>query len=353
MKLIDKIVLEDVKKISDCTNSLGLRNKSVLLTGANGLIGSYLAYFFSYLNEELNYKTKVHLVTKSEITENSRIYALLNANNFLITNKDLSEPNVYNEKYDFIVHAAGYAAPAAFLENPVRTIDVNYIGIKSILESAVKTSPHARILYLSSSEIYGSPTPESFPTPETYEGSSSITNNRACYIESKRLSEVLCLSYMQKYGLNIRIARPALSYGPGLSFDDERVISQFMKKAHLEKVINMVDDGRDLRSFCYMSDVLRQLLNILLFSKDAIYNVGSQEEEVTIKELALLIGELMGTMVVSGPGKDPSVIGAPSRVCLSMKKMENEFGFKPQVALREGLKRTIEWNLAREKSTNS
>ncbi len=352
MKLIDKIVSEDIKKISDCTNSLELKEKTILLTGANGLIGSYLAYFFNYLNEKLNYKIKVHLVTKNEISTNSRIYPLVNASDFSITKKDLSEPSTYNEKYDFIIHAAGYAAPASFLEDPIKTIDVNYIGIKSILESAVKTSPRARILYLSSSEIYGSPTPDNFPTPEEYEGLSAVTNNRACYIESKRLSEVLCLSYIKKHGLAIRIARPALSYGPGLSFDDGRVISQFMKKAHLNKVINMVDDGMDLRSFCYMSDVLRQLLNILLFSKSTVYNVGSQEEEVTIKELAQLIGELMETKVIPGPGKNSNVIGAPSRVCLSMKKLENEFGFKPQVTLREGLKRTIEWNLAREKSTN-
>lgn len=350
MKLIDNIVLEDVKRVSDCTNSTDLRNKSILLTGANGLIGSYLAYFFYYLNERFNYKIKVCLVTKNEISKNSRIYPLVGTSNFSFIQKDLSKPNVYYEKYDFIIHAAGYAAPSSFLEDPIKTIDVNYIGIKSILESAVKTSPHARILYLSSSEIYGSPASDNLPTPEEYEGLSSVTNNRACYIESKRLSEVLCLSYAQKYNLVVRIARPALSYGPGLGFNDGRVISQFIKKAHLNKIINMIDNGVDLRSFCYMSDVLRQLLNILLFSKDTIYNVGSQEEEVTIKELASIIGDLMKAEVVSGLGKNSNVIGAPSRVCLDMRKLENEFGFKPQVSLKDGLERTIKWNLNREQN---
>jgi dTDP-glucose 4,6-dehydratase/UDP-glucuronate decarboxylase len=317
----------------------------ILLTGASGLIGSYFAHLFHYLNEERGFDIEVDLITRSETTKGSRIYDLVGAKKFNFIQKDLSQYTVYKEKYDYVIHAAGYGAPAAFLENALRTIDVNYIGLKSILESCLATNPATKILYLSSSEIYGSPT--IFPTPETYPGNSPTTSNRACYIESKRLSEVLALNYISLRNAYIKIARPALTYGPGMSFDDKRVISQFIQKAHSEKEIRMIDDGRDLRCFCYMSDALRQLVNILLYGKDAIYNVGSSQEEVSIKQLADMIGELAGAQVIAGPGKTAAVAAAPSRVCLDMSKLEKEFGFTPSVRMKEGLKNTIEWSIAR------
>ncbi|PIU99068.1 epimerase [Candidatus Wolfebacteria bacterium CG03_land_8_20_14_0_80_36_15] len=346
MKSSQEIIFEDIKWVIEKTDFSPLAGKRILLTGANGLIGSYFAHLFHYLNENLKIGLKADLITRSEISPKSRIYYLKNSPHLKIIQKDLSQYNVYTEPYDYVIHSAGYATPAAFLKEPLQTIDVNYIGLKSIFESFVKINPQARILYLSSSEIYGMPTPENFPTPETYAGNSSVTSTRACYVESKRLAEVITLHYVKAYGLAAKIARPALSYGPGMTFDDERVIGQFMKKANEKKVIDMIDDGRDLRCFCYLSDVLRQLVNVLLFAKDTIYNVGFSEE-VSIRQLAGIIGELTGAKVIPGPGKTTAVIDAPSRVHLNLSKIQNEFGFKPAISLKEGLQRTIDWNLSR------
>lgn len=349
MNSSERIINSDIQRVCDSTNMGPFAHSKVLLAGANGLIGSYLAHLFHYLNERHGFGIEVDLITRSEITKSSRIYSLKGAKNFNIILQDLSQYAVYPQKYDYIIHAAGYAAPAMFLQDPIRVIDVNYIGLKSMLESSVKANPAAKILYLSSSEIYGSPTPEYFPTPETYPGNSAVTNNRACYIESKRLSEVLALSYISQHKLYVRIARPALSYGPGMPLDDKRVISQFVRKAYVEKEIRMLDDGRDLRCFCYISDVLRQLVSILLYGKDVIYNVGSAEEEVSVKRLAEMIGEVMSVKVIPGPGKTEAVIGAPSRVCLDMGKLEGEFGFKPEVRMKEGLKNTVDWSVGHAK----
>ncbi|HUZ92680.1 MAG TPA: NAD-dependent epimerase/dehydratase family protein [Candidatus Paceibacterota bacterium] len=325
-----------------------MRDKRILIAGANGLIGAYFGYLINYLNEELHYNIQADLITRGEIDEKKRIYDLKNAKNFNLIQQDLAKPVSYVKKYDYIVHAAGYGAPSRFLQDPVNVMDVNYIGLKSILESYREINPKAKILYLSSSEIYGSPPPDQIPTMETYAGNSSVNNNRACYIESKRLSEVLALTYVDRYKMNVRIARPALSYGPGLSMDDERVIGQFMKKAYKEKRIDMIDDGRDLRCYCYISDAVKQLIYILLFGKSTTYNVGSSREEISIKDLAMTIGEIMSAKVVVGRGKTAEVIGAPGRVCLDMRKLEFEFNFKPVVGIKEGLRRTIEWNLAVE-----
>ncbi len=346
MKSCKDIILEDVKRVYELTDLSLFKNKKVLLTGGSGLIGSYFTYLFYYLNEYTNANIGVDIITRNKILKGSKISYVKDSKHFNFISEDLSKYKKYGRFYDFIIHAAGYAAPSVFLNDPVRVIDVNYIGLKSILESMLKVNPDAKILYLSSSEVYGSPTPENFPTPETYAGNSDVTNNRACYIESKRLSEVLALTYINIYKMNIKIARPALSYGPGMSFDDKRVISQFIKKAYFEKEIWMIDDGRDLRCFCYISDVLRQLVNILLFAKENIYNVGSSKEEISIKDLANIIGELMGVKVTPGMSKTKEVVGAPSRVCLDMTKLEKEFGFEPIVRLKDGLKRTIDWSIA-------
>jgi nucleoside-diphosphate-sugar epimerase len=346
MKSSDKIIFEDVERaVVDLDLSL-LKESKILLLGASGLIGTYFSYLIYYLNTQLGFDIKADLYTRVPITPRSRLAFLSEGKGIRFFNHDVSQYKEYNNPYDFMIHAAGYSSPAAFLQDPIKTIDLNYIGVKSILESAVKNSPNAKILYLSSSEVYGSPSAESFPTPEAYVGNSSITNNRACYIESKRLAEVLCLSYAKMHNLHVRIARPALFYGPGITMKDGKVIGQFMNKAYHEKVINMVDDGKDLRCFCYVGDTLTELLNILLFSKEFIYNIGSEEEEISIFQLATLIGKHLSSPVILGPGKDSVVAGAPSRVHLDMRKLKEEFGFTPHVRMEEGLRRTIDWNLA-------
>ena len=346
MKSSKEILLEDIKNVVKKIDCAPLRKKRILLTGARGLLGSYFAHLMHYLNSELSYGIEADLITKNPIAASSFLQSIVGTPGLSFFAKDVSEPIAYDRAYDYMIHAAGYGTPAVFVRDPIKTIDVNYIGIQSMLKSARRRNPSTKILYCSSSKIYGSPSAEHVPTPETFVGESSVTSNRACYIESKRLSEVLCLAYASEFGMDVKIARPALTYGPALTFLSGRVISEFMKKAYLYKKIEMKDDGRDLRAYCYGGDTLRQLLSILLYSKDRIYNVGSSEEEVSIKELAERIGVCMGASVLPGPGKDEAVTAAPSRVCLDMAKVINEFGFKPEVSLDKGLGRMIDWNMA-------
>ena len=346
MKLSDEIIFEDVERAIDGLDISSLKNAKFLLLGASGLIGAYFSYLIYYLNTKRGFHIEADLYTRRSVARDPRFDIFKGAPGMHFFEHDASTYTKYEKKYDFMVHATGYGSPAFFLEDPIKTIDLNYMGMKSILESAVVRSPKARILYLSSSEIYGSPTEANFPTPETYPGNSPVTSNRACYVESKRLTEVLCLNYVKLHNMAVRIARPALSYGPGMTFGGGRVISQFMNKAYTDKKIKMVDDGGDLRCFCYMSDVLRELLYILLHSKDMIYNVGSSAEEISIMDLAKLIGKLMSVEVIAGSGKDFAVAAAPSRVKLDLTKLEKESGSRPAVKMFEGMRRTIDWNTA-------
>ncbi|MAF80293.1 hypothetical protein CL629_04430 [bacterium] len=346
MKLHEEIVYEDIEAACKGIDLEPLKNSRILLTGANGFLGSYFAHLFNYCNEKKNFNIQCDCITKSEISPRSRIFPLKEKKGFSFIIKDLTEYTAYDTPYDIVIYAAGYAAPKKFLEDPISVIDVNYIGIKSVLENVLRVNPKASIMYFSSSEIYGSPEPKNIPTTETYDGRVSIVNNRACYMESKRLAEVLCLIYKDNLKADIKIVRPALTYGPGLSFDDERVIGQFMGKAYQNKKIEMIDEGRDTRAFCYIRDALQELLHVLLYGRDTIYNIGSSKEEISIKELADIIGDIMGVPVKAGQIKEDAVKGAPGRVCLDMSKIEKEFNISPQVGMKEGLKRTIDWNKA-------
>ena len=346
MKSSDQIIIDDVERAIADIDLSSFKNARVLLSGASGLLGAYFAYLFYYLNTSKGYGVQADFITRNPINENSFLYKISRSEGFSFVAKDLSEPATYEGAYDFMIHAAGYGSPVRFIEDPIKTINVNFIGIKSMLEHAARTNPKCKVLYFSSSEIYGSPSAANIPTPETYVGNGAITSNRACYTESKRLSEVLCLAHVAQYGMHVRIVRPALTYGPALTFLSGRVIGEFMKKAYLTKTIDMKDDGSDLRSYCYIGDALRQLLVVLLFSEDTIYNIGSAKEEVSIKQLAEKIGALMDAKVVVGPGKDVAVLAAPSRVCLDMTKVKKEFGVEAEVSLGEGLKRMIDWNRA-------
>ena len=347
----EEIVNEDAERAVMRLDASPLRGARVLLAGANGLLGSSFAHFFNHLNRSQGFGISCDCVTKNELSPESRIYDLREASGFRIIQANLATDTPYDGAYDFVIYAAGYSAPLRFLRDPLEVVEVNYDGMKRLLRHVREKSQRAKVLYFSSSEIYGSPPPESIPTPETYPGNSPVTNPRACYVESKRLTEVMCLIYRSQ-GIDVKIVRPALTYGPGLGLQDERVLSQFVRKAHLDKKIDMLDDGRDLRAYCYGEDMLVELLLILLKGKEVIYNAGSDREEVSIKDLALTIGSIMGVPVNVGAPRQGAV-GAPGRGLLDISKVRNEFGFAPKVTLEEGLRRTIQWATSNSENQNN
>src|SRR6185312_13510212 len=161
------------------------------------------------------------------------------------------------------VHSAGFSAPAKFQENPLATIDVNVNGIRWLLELA-KEKKSESLLYMSSGEIYGNPPAEWLPTPETYPGNVRTDSLRACYTESKRLAETLCVVYAEKFSVPAKIARPFIVYGPGLSAaQDRRVMADFIRSGLEGKPISMMSPGRDTRSYCYITDAMVAFFEIL------------------------------------------------------------------------------------------
>ncbi len=196
---------------------------------------------------------------------------------------------------NWIIHAASIASPTYYRLHPLETIDANINGLRFMLEYArqrIDAAPGTfhGLLFFSTSEIYGDPTPDAIPTPETYRGLVSCTGPRACYDESKRLGETLCVLYSQQYGVPVSMARPFNNYGPGLKLTDGRVLPDFARDALEGRDIVMRSNGSPTRTFCYITDALVGYLKVLVRGRRGEpYNIGIEKPETSMRELADLV----------------------------------------------------------------
>jgi dTDP-glucose 4,6-dehydratase len=196
----------------------------------------------------------------------------------------------------------------------------------------------ATYLFTSTSEVYGDP--EVNPQPESYRGNVDPYGPRSCYDESKRYGEALIRGYRDKHDLDVRVARIFNTYGPRMRLDDGRVIPNFMKQALTGRDLTVYGDGDQTRSFCYVSDMIDGLVALLESSVEEPVNIGNPDER-TINELANVVLEVTGSD--SGityeelPPQDPQVRRP------DISKARSELGWEPQVSLREGLGRSVEF----------
>ena len=234
---------------------------------------------------------------------------------------------------DYIVHAASIASPKYYRKWPIETMDANVNGLRNVLDYAVAQkaagTPMEGILFYSTSEIYGDPQPEFIPTPETYRGNVSCTGPRACYDESKRYGETLCVNFAQQHGIPVRIARPFNNYGPGLKLTDARVLPDFVRDVLADRDIVMLSDGSPTRTFCY---------------------IGIEKPEISMKELADRVIEnaqdlfdYKGKLVRQTSDDKDYLVDNPNRRCPIIEKARTELGYEPTVSVADGLRRTWVW----------
>jgi len=246
----------------------------------------------------------------------------------------------FTEMADYIVHGAGYGQPIKFLEDEMATIEINTEMTANLFKFYLK--PGGSFLYLSTSEVYsGLQFP---PFKESEIGTTTPEHPRACYIESKRCGETICMA-QRRLGIDAKVARLSLVYGEGVKKGDTRVVSQFIEQALTNKKIDLLDQGNAKRTYCYVSDAVKILWKILLEGRKPIYNVGGFST-ITIYELAKTIGSILNVPVniPKGNGKH-GLVGAPKNVRLDMDRVLNEFDmqFQDFVELKDGLKKTIAW----------
>ena len=256
---------------------------------------------------------------------------------------------------DFVIHAASIASPTYYRQHPIETMDANVNGLRLLLERCraqhAAGRPVAGFLFFSTSEIYGDPTPDQIPTPETYRGNVSCTGPRACYDESKRFGETLCVNFARAFDLPVTIARPFNNYGPGLKITDRRVIADFARDLLAGRDLVLLSDGSPTRTFCYVADAVVGYYKILVRGRAGEpYNIGNETPEISMRDLATTLAGLARSLVgytgrvVHRDSADRQYLSDnPQRRCPVIAKARTELDFDPQWVLEDGLARTLVW----------
>ena len=325
MNFLEKDINSIVKNIDFSL----LQNKKILITGASGLVGFYLTQCVKKLQDELN--IDVYLSYKNSIPEYLKEYY-----NFPYTELKGDVTSIKIPKFfDVIIHSSGYGQPMKFLDDSLTTIKINTHATINLLDSL---SPTGKFLFMSTSELYSGN--NNFNIDESQIGTTTPSHSRACYIESKRCGETICHSYISS-GYDVKIARLSLAYGPGTKINDQRVLNSLIQKGLLNDKIELLDSGDAIRTYCYITDVIEMLFNILFFGKKVVYNIGGKSK-VSILELANMIGNELGKETTI-PKIENELNGNPKIVNISVDEYINEFNKNEFISLQEGIKTTIEW----------
>jgi UDP-glucuronate decarboxylase len=327
--------------------------KTILLAGGAGFLGRHFISLFRHLNKEFLKKPCRVLSADNFITGDQ---AALHADgrydpNILDVWADISYPLPMRDELHFIIHAAGVASPVYYMKYPMETIEGAVLGAKNLLELARRNKQLEGFLFFSSSEIYGDPDPKAVPTPETYHGYVSSVGPRACYDESKRLGETISTIYQQRYAVPVTIVRPFNVFGPGMQHNDRRVIPMFTYEALNSRALPVHGDGRQTRTFCYITDAICGFLKTLLRGKPGeAYNIGNSNNEISMADLAAMYAAVVpGATVrfISYPDTYPA--GEPQRRCPDLTKAAKDLGYGAKVELQAGLARFVAW--AREQQS--
>ena len=345
---------DDVK---DIIASLGadahrFAGKTILLSGGAGFLGRHFIAVFRRLNQDvLSAPCRVISADNYITGEQSALHEGGRSDpNLLEVWADVSYPLPVREDLHFIIHAAGVASPVYYMKYPLETIESAVQGTKNLLELGRRNKELEGFIFFSSSEIYGDPDPKSVPTPETYHGYVSSVGPRACYDESKRLGETISTIYHQQFNVPVRIVRPFNVFGPGMKHNDRRVIPMFTYEALNGRPLPVHGDGRQTRTFCYITDAISGFLKTLLNGRPGEpYNIGNSHNEISMADLARTFGSVVpGATVKFIPYPDSYPAGEPQRRCPDLAKAANDFGYASRIDIEEGLTRFVAWAGAQE-----
>ena len=305
---------------------------NILVAGGAGFVGSHLC-------EALVKKgSSVICIDNLGTGRMENLSSLKGNKKFRFIKHDIRRPVKIKEKIHWVFHLASYASPPYYQTKSIETLMTNSLGTYNILEFCRQKK--ARYLITSTSEAYGDP--QEHPQKETYWGHVNPVGIRSCYDEAKRFAEALTMEYVRKHNLDARIIRIFNTYGPRLQKDDGRVISNFINQCLEKKPLTIYGDGKQTRSFCYVSDQVAGLIAAMDSSaaKGEVINIGNPDE-FTMIEAAKIIKEMTGS--TSKIKYMPLPKDDPARRRPDISKAKKLLGWEPEVKLREGLRHTIEW----------
>ncbi len=304
--------------------------KTILITGAAGFIGSHLCDFL------LENGFRVIAMDNLATGDLKNIEHLRSNKNFSYIHHDVSKHIAVNDDLDFVLHFASPASPIDYQKIPIQTLKAGSLGTHNTLGLAL--AKKAKYVLASTSEVYGDPLVN--PQPETYWGNVNPVGIRGCYDEAKRFSEALTMAYHRIHKLDTKIVRIFNSYGPKMRKEDGRAVPNFITQALSNKPITVYGDGKQTRSFCYVSDLIEGIYKLMNSSLNEPLNMGNPEEH-TVLEFAEIIKEL--TKSNSKIVFKPLPVDDPHVRCPDITKARKELKWQPKVGLKEGLHNTIEW----------
>lgn len=322
-----------------------LANKTILLTGGRGFLGRYFARTLVQLNQTTLKKSPCRIIVLDNLItagkEGSRTEQLPRCK---IIKHDIIKPFKIPGKVDYILHAAGIASPFYYRAYPLETLEVATAGTKNMLEAARKQQ--ARVLFFSSSEIYGDPDPRQVPIQESYRGNVSCQGPRACYDESKRLGETLCYIYHELHGISVSTVRPFNVFGPGMQESDYRVLPNFASRVKSGQPLHIYGTGNQTRTFCYITDaIVGFMLALIKGVPGEAYNIGNPEPELSMLALAEQIEKVLKRKIERVLSQYPDSYPAdePLRRCPDIRKARLQIGYEPKIDFSEGLRRFFSW----------
>lgn len=335
---------QDVERVLPHIKGIdALYGKSVLITGGTGLICSGVVDILHYLNKKDGAGIKILLAGRSEERTAKRFYNMKAGADYRFIKYDATVSTELDEQADYIIHGASNANPAAYVAQPVETMEANFVGLNNLLKLAVKKNAK-RVLYLSSSEVYGQKDSMD-PYFENDYGFLDILNQRASYPSSKRAAETLCVAYSLEYNLDTVIVRPGHIYGPAVIPSDNRATAQFTRNAINGEDIVMKSAGSQLRSYCYSLDCASAILAVLLNGeRENAYNISNPDSIITISAIAKAIASAAGKNLTFENPADAEAKGynLMSNSSLDSKKLE-ALGWKAEFSPDEGAKRCIDY----------
>lgn len=343
----NKILQEDLEQAAALDLPVeALRDASVFVTGATGLLGSQMVKFLLCLNRLKGLNTTVIAYVRNE-KKAEKIFPYAEENQHLIlATGDINDKISYKGQVDYIIHGASATSSKYFVSHPVETIHTAMDGTENVLVFAREKQVKGMV-YLSSLEVYGTPGEEAGLISEKDYGYIDPLSVRSSYSEGKRMVECLCVSHGEEYQVPVRIARLSQTFGAGVEYDDGRVFAEFARCAIEKKNIVLHTQGKTVRSYCYTTDAITALLYILLKGQPGeAYNVTNMDTAISIYDMAKMVCELYPESAITVEKDIPEDLASfgynPEMIIrLDSRKLES-LGWKPSVDLQGMYRKLIE-----------
>lgn len=344
MRLLDnKLYKEDIDYVANIDIDWSkLENKSVMITGASGMMGSFLIDVLMAKKDNLH--CMVYALGRNESKAKERFVEYWDEECFSFVAGDINEGIHMNGiDVNYIIHAASNTHPVAYATDPIGTITTNIIGTHNLLEFAAAHNTE-RFVFASSNEIYGENRGDVEKFTEEYCGYINSNTLRAGYPESKRCGEALCQAYIRQKGIDVVVPRLTRSYGPTMLMSDTKAISQFIRKGIAGENIVLKSEGTQFYSYTYVADAVAGLLTVMLRGETGeAYNIADEKSDITLRDLAKLIADINGTEVVFElpDAVESAGFSKATKARLESAKLQR-IGWSAKYSIQEGMQRTIE-----------